>query len=92
MTITGEVTAVGQSYLPVKAYVFIHLSQVSLDGSESFNAVADQPVGKAATEDGAQNGVTGGADLNIIKDDGVTGVHNLAIKGLLHSEVHVVHK
>ena len=93
MTITGEIKAVGMSYVPVTAYVFVHLSQVSVNGAESFNAVANQPLGKAATENGSQANVTGGGDLHIIKDDDIVpALHNLKVKGVLHSEVHVTRK
>ena len=90
MTITGKITAVGLSYVPVTAYVFVHLSQVSLDEKESFNATANQPVGKAAAENGSQANVTGGGDLHIIKDDDAPAFHNLKVKSVLHSEIHAV--
>ena len=87
MTITGEITAVGQSYVPVQAFVFIHLIQVTIDGRESFNAVAEQPEGKVATEDGSQAAVTGAGKLHLINEKGASFL-NLDMKGLLHSEVH----
>ena len=58
VTIEGEVEAVGQSYVPVEAYVFIHLTQVTINGHSGFNAIANQPRARAATDDGNQAGVS----------------------------------
>ena len=91
MKIEGEVKAVGQSYVPVQAYIFIHLTQVRLNDNAPFNAVANQPGAKAANKDGSQSGVTGSGKLNVISADN-PAFYSLAAMGVLKSEVHIVHK
>lgn len=66
ITITGDIEAVGQSYVPVQAFAFVHLTQVSLNEKVSFNAVANQPDGKAADKDGSQKDVSGTGKLNVL--------------------------
>ena len=67
MHITGTIKAKGLSYVPVTAYLWIHLTQVSINDEESFTAIANQPEAKAADKDGSQSGVTGSGQLNVIK-------------------------
>ena len=89
MTISGEIHATGQSYVPTTAYIFIHLTQVTLDGKQSFNAIANQPEAKAAAEDGSQSGIKGEGKLNLIER---ASFNALPVKGLLRSEIHVACK
>ena len=67
VTISGDIEAVGMSYVPTKAYMFIHIIQVSFNESLSFNAVANQPEAKAADESGSSRDVSGSGKLNVIK-------------------------
>lgn len=66
VTIEGEIETTGQSYVPVKAYMFIHVTQVSFNGKTSFNAVANHPEGKAADENGSSKEVSGSGQLNVV--------------------------
>lgn len=52
--------------MPVKAYMFIQMTQMQFDEGESFNAVADNPEARAAGEDGSSSGVSGSGKLNTI--------------------------
>ena len=91
MTIKGEIEAIGQSYVPVKAYMFIHLTQVSFNGNMSFNAVANQPEAKAADEDGNSRDVSGSGKLNLISSTPKADVPKQAMMGetnVLHVETH----
>ena len=62
----GTLDATGKSYVPTKAYVFIHLTQVQLNEKESFTAIANNPVGKAADDNGSQDNVIGSGSLNVL--------------------------
>ena len=66
MEIKGTIEAEGLSYVPTEAYLWVHLTQVSLNGKENFTAIASKPDGKAADKDGSQKNVTGSGSLNVI--------------------------
>ena len=62
----GYIEATGLSFVPTQAYVWVNLTQVAIDDTTQYNAVADQPDGKAADENGSQSDVTGSGSLNTI--------------------------
>ena len=69
MEVKGTIEAEGVSYVPTVVYLWIHLTQVSINGKEAFTAIASKPDGKAADIDGSQKNVTGSGQLNTITAD-----------------------
>lgn len=62
----GTIDATGKSYYPTIAYAFVHLTQVEIDGRESFNVISNSPEGEAADANGSQKNVAGGGNLDIL--------------------------
>ena len=91
MTIEGEIQATGVSYVPVIAYIFIHITQVSFNGKLSFNAVANHPEAKAADENGDSRDVSGSGQLNVVPSTPKADAPKQAMTGetnVLHVETH----
>lgn len=62
----GELTAIGQSYIPTVAYAWINLTQVTMNESEETTAVADNPTAKAADENGSNKNVAGDDKMHLL--------------------------
>ena len=96
VTIKGDIEATGTSYVPTKAYMFIHVTQVSFNENLSFTAVANQPEAKAADENGSSRDVSGLGNLNVISSPSkalpkADAVSKLAVMGetnVVHVETH----
>ena len=68
VVIEGTIQATGKSYVPTKAYFWVNLTQVQMNGKEVTTAVANNPAAKAADVNSSDANVKGEGSMDILPE------------------------